>query len=1031
MTEKLKVIILASNRLPVVPQSIELDNKKKNTTLDWIIKCIKPFDVKKISVVIGPNQKNIEQKNYKKIIFIKNQYWNNFGNLFSLSLAFEQSNLKSLISYGDIIFNQEALNKLLSFSEFDFVIGYDSSWENRYANRSDLSLKKVELISEKKSFLKTISKGFSSNETNDGEFCGLFLVSSKGTKIISEILNKKTTKNKILDIKSSSILDLLNYLIHLNYKIKVVDISGGWSEMDAINDFKSFVFRGKADTLASLENNIKNAEILPQINFSIDDWQKSKNSITKKIINKKWKFIVVRSSGLEEDSLNSSMAGQYTSFLNIPDNKNNIIDSIENVISVIIKKSKFRSDLRNKSKVLIQPFLRDTSLNGVAFSCDIKNASPYFLINYDNNNDTEGVTSGTSKTQKITYISRFYKSMSDIPVDLRKIINLILELEKTTGALIDIEFGIKNQKLYLFQVRPLILENKNDKFLNKLIHSEVNSIKTLLPKLFKTQKSVFGTSNVFSDMTDWNPAEMIGLYPKPLSISLYQYLITNKTWAKARKKIGYKDLSSQKLMILLAGHPYINVRNSFNSLIPFGIENELSNKLVNYYIKKLKRFPFLHDKIEFDIVFSCYTPKTDQDLLNLEGKVFSKKDIYHLASSLKKLTINLLENPKLSIAKQLKEVKNLESKYKDIIKNPENFDLYSILKICIKHGTLPFAILARYAFIASKIFKDIKEIGLISDQNINKFFTSIETIAGENSRMFEKVQNGSVSINNFLKKFGHLRPGTYDLLQQRYDKAPEKYFKTSKKNNITNNFNKKIKISYKKIFDKEELLSIQNYLNSLSKNLSTDDFIKFTVEAIKGREYAKFQFTKIISHLLEYIKEFGENQNIEPEDLVFLTVEDILKYSSKKNQHISKKLFLKKMEIRKDKYKIYKQIKLPSFIKSTKDVSFFTFFYDKPNFITNKIITCESIYIKNMEQNLFIHDKIVLIDNADPGFDWIFTHNIRGLITKFGGVASHMSIRCNEFNLPAAIGCGELLFERLINKKLITLDCESEMLKDH
>ena len=58
----------------------------------------------------------------------------------------------------------------------------------------------------------------------------------------------------------------------------------------------------------------------------------------------------------------------------------------------------------------------------------------------------------------------------------------------------------------------------------------------------------------------------------------------------------------------------------------------------------------------------------------------------------------------------------------------------------------------------------------------------------------------------------------------------------------------------------------------------------------------------------------------------------------------------------------------------------------------------------------------VLLENADPGFDWIFTKNPAGLITKYGGVASHMSIRCAEIGLPAAIGCGESLFNRFSRK---------------
>ena len=38
-------------------------------------------------------------------------------------------------------------------------------------------------------------------------------------------------------------------------------------------------------------------------------------------------------------------------------------------------------------------------------------------------------------------------------------------------------------------------------------------------------------------MPDWNPAEMIGIKPKALALSLYQELITDFIWAKKRKNM--------------------------------------------------------------------------------------------------------------------------------------------------------------------------------------------------------------------------------------------------------------------------------------------------------------------------------------------------------------------------------------------------------------------------------------------------------------------------------------------------------------
>ena len=68
-----------------------------------------------------------------------------------------------------------------------------------------------------------------------------------------------------------------------------------------------------------------------------------------------------------------------------------------------------------------------------------------------------------------------------------------------------------------------------------------------------------------------------------------------------------------------------------------------------------------------------------------------------------------------------------------------------------------------------------------------------------------------------------------------------------------------------------------------------------------------------------------------------------------------------------------------------------------------------------------MNNKIILIENADPGYDWIFSYKIRGLITKYGGVNSHMSIRCEEKQLPAIIGVGEELFESIKKKQNIEI----------
>ena len=63
------------------------------------------------------------------------------------------------------------------------------------------------------------------------------------------------------------------------------------------------------------------------------------------------------------------------------------------------------------------------------------------------------------------------------------------------------------------------------------------------------------------------------------------------------------------------------------------------------------------------------------------------------------------------------------------------------------------------------------------------------------------------------------------------------------------------------------------------------------------------------------------------------------------------------------------------------------------------------------------------IENADPGYDFLFNKNIKALITKYGGLNSHMAIRCSELNIPALIGVGEKNFINISKHKVININC--------
>jgi phosphoenolpyruvate-protein kinase (PTS system EI component) len=107
-----------------------------------------------------------------------------------------------------------------------------------------------------------------------------------------------------------------------------------------------------------------------------------------------------------------------------------------------------------------------------------------------------------------------------------------------------------------------------------------------------------------------------------------------------------------------------------------------------------------------------------------------------------------------------------------------------------------------------------------------------------------------------------------------------------------------------------------------------------------------------------------------------------------------------------------------------------SYYESRPSYITSKKITGELVFL-NGEALVDIAEKVVVIESADPGYDWVFTKNPAALITKYGGPASHMAIRCAESGLPAVIGAGEMLYDSLSHASSVVIDCENERIEPH
>jgi len=760
-------------------------------------------------------------------------------------------------------------------------------------------------------------------------------------------------------------------------------------------------FSTKAGTLNLLQEKIKGAKIAPLVFFNVKSWKDDRKKCIQ-LVKEAFKdqFLIIRSSCKREDNNKTSNAGAFLSITNA--SLDNINDSVERVI-------KSYGKICLDDEVLIQPMLNNVIYSGVVFSHDPNTCSPYRVINFSKGPNTEMVTGGYGgETWQQAALSKVQPPKHLIPV--------IALIEELLGMFdnqpIDCEFAITNEGnkdvvLWLLQVRPLLLaresESNHEQFARlEQIHKKIEWGMGVKPFLM-------GKKTIYGVMPDWNPAEIIGIRPKPLALSLYRNLITDSIWAYQRHNYGYRNLRSFPLMPHFFGLPYIDLRLSFNSFIPSDLDKGLANRLVDYYTNRLLDNPVLHDKIEFEVVFSCYTLDLPERLSILDNAGFSDNDKKAIAKSLRNLT-NRIVHPENGLWKS--DVAKLDTlkKRREVLMSSKVDTLekvYWLLEDAKRYGTLPFAGLARAGFIAVQMLQSVVSVGILSEKEYDVFIGSMNTVSKQLSedRIF-------LDKSVFLSKYGHLRPGTYDILSPRYDENSDMYFDWSRSKTAPKSTSQPFSLTLKQMRDISKHLKIHD--------LQTDpvELFDFIQAGIEYRELAKFQFTKNLSDAMSLIGSYAESYGFTKEEIAYC---DLSVFTELHMTSLNpKEVIHHSVSLGKARYKETLSVSLPPLITHANDIWGFKHAETEPNFITQGQITAKVVNKTNKND---LAGSIICIPNADPGFDWLFSHNIGGLITAWGGANSHMSIRAGELGLPAVIGAGELKYKLWSEAKKLHIDC--------
>lgn len=785
------------------------------------------------------------------------------------------------------------------------------------------------------------------------------------------------------------------------------------------------LFGTKANTLQKLKDLLRHAVIEEEVVFTQGEWERDREEIIGTV---RTRFgqepVVVRSSSLSEDLHHFSNAGHFESILNVRPDGDGLAEAVEQVLESY-RRGKTPTE---HDQVLVQRQTKDVAISGVIFTRNLRVNTPYYLINYDDSTGRTDSVTGGDGGKKLEILRTV--EPETLPSPWKELLRSVREIEDIFQSVaLDIEFAVRRDgSIVIFQVRPLAANSRFHNFNDQSVIRRVDECVRQFERLSDAYPYT-AVGPCFSDMAFWNPAELIGDRPKYLDASLFNHLIMKELWSSALTPLGYTAVNDH-LMEMVAGKPYINLHHSFRALTPASVPEPLAAKLLRFYRDRIVSDHTLHDKIEFEIVHNCYRFDLESGLSELRGYGLAEPEIETLRRSLFTLTDDVLTRFDEITADDERSIRELD-RYAEQARSASsarpsvNARLTAIAELierCRMLGIPAFVRAARFAFIGNALLKSLVRTGAVSSETLHGFLSTIPTVATEMDADFDRLKQGRLTSDRFLSKYWHLRPGTYDITKLPYGKNPSYFTMTSAPAGPA-----------PASTGPDHSAAASELTAELGRRLKQHGFsvtgelaVRFITESTQRREFYKFVYTKAISLAIELAADIGAEAGLSREDMAYVDFYSLVNHRDTCSATEVFGLWTALIEQRKGEYALNTGLSLPPLLFGTRDLTVIHTTTARPNYITDNAVSGDVVVLDNADASTQIDDRIVAIEKADPGYDWIFTHRIKGLITKYGGAASHMAIRCAEFDLPAAIGCGEIIFTKVASADRILLDCKNK-----
>ncbi len=243
--KKIKAIILAagmSSRLMELTDDkpkcmIEVNGK---TILQRQIEILKECGIDDIIVIRGYKKEAI---NYTGVKYVYNQNYRRNNILESLMHAESEMSGDFIVLYSDILFTRDVVEKLLR-SKSDISVVVDRDWLSNYKDRSQHPVEEAEKVIVKNGRVIKIGKLIKSYEAG-GEFIGMAKFSSRGSNMLKNIYRELKEKlgynspfHEAAVFEKAYLTDMIQEMINRNIGVAPINISGGWIELDTIEDFQ-------------------------------------------------------------------------------------------------------------------------------------------------------------------------------------------------------------------------------------------------------------------------------------------------------------------------------------------------------------------------------------------------------------------------------------------------------------------------------------------------------------------------------------------------------------------------------------------------------------------------------------------------------------------------------------------------------------------------------------------------------------------------------------------------------------------------